>query len=388
MSFTTGRYTVVPPIPLQKEAEKPEQKGEFFKTKIYPGERNDATKAHDISIHHFSSGTTEEWIKDYTAFMRVCDWQKTENLFTLARVFLKGDALSKFNAICLQENIAFNNNDQESKANFKTVIGKLSVLLMPRDSLSTQKEYMVYYCRKPTDTKFRAYVTRLCEMNEHLTHFPPNFCDDQKFSKQQLIDIVNFGMPPKWKVKLSTDFGTISKENITLELLMDFGERQEIQESYLNSGIVNSSTISRTIPRKAGSTYKKTYTPGSLTKTGYASKPNYQKTDQKWCPYHKTNSHGINECVVVRKLAESASQSRDSKTTVSPMKFDKKNYQTFIMYTKWLENNKSNMMLMEAENEEPMIEEGQELDESNETIENNEDIDLDNLSLSDLPDEE
>jgi hypothetical protein len=70
------------------------------------------------------------------------------------------------------------------------------------------------------------------------------------------------------------------------------------------------------------------------------------------------------------------------------MKFDKKNYQTFIMYTKWLENNKSNMMLMEAENEEPMIEEGQELDESNETIENNEDIDLDNLSLSDLPDEE
>ena len=178
---------------------------------------------------------------------------------------------------------------------------------MPRDSLSTQKEYMVYYCRKPAEMKFRVYVTRLCEMNDYLTHFPPNFHESQKFSKQQLIDIVNYGMPPKWKLKLATDYGTVSKDSITLELLMDFGERQEMQESFASTN--NASLANKSIPRKVGSTFKKEYVSGTLTKTGYAQKPKYENTQKKWCPYHKTNSHGIAECTVVQKLAESAAAS-------------------------------------------------------------------------------
>lgn len=235
MSFTAGRYTVVPPIPFIKEAKKLEQSGDFFEKTIYlpVGCNNkDANKAEaTITLRHFSSGTTEEWIKDYKAFMGVCALQKTENLFTSARIFLKGYALSKFDAICNEECMMFNN---VAKENFDIAIRKLSVHLMPLDSLSTQKNYMIYYCRKPAYMKFRSYLTRLCEMNDYLTHFPPNFCEDQKFSERQIIDIVNFGMPCKWKLKFATTFGTVSKESITLELLLDFGERQEIQESFLS----------------------------------------------------------------------------------------------------------------------------------------------------------
>ena len=44
MSFVTGRYTVVPPIPLKKEAEKPETKGSFSKQKYTPAVRKTRLK--------------------------------------------------------------------------------------------------------------------------------------------------------------------------------------------------------------------------------------------------------------------------------------------------------------------------------------------------------
>lgn len=386
MSFATARYAVVPVIPLIKGIEKSEQKGDFFKTKIYPGNEHDATKAHDITIRHFSTGSAEEWIKGYIAFSDIVEWQKPGNLFTLARIWLKGDALSKFNTICQELGIPFNFVEQETKKNFYEVANKLSVLLMPRDSLSTQKEYMVYYCRKPADMKFRAYVTRLCELNDFLLHFPPNFHESQKFSKQQLIDIVNYGMPPKWKLKLATDYGTVSKDSITLELLMDFGERQEMQESFASTN--SASFASKPIPRKVGSTYKKEYVPGSLTKIGYANANKPAGAQKKWCPYHKTNSHGIAECTVVQKLAESAAASRESKPAANPGKFDKKTFQNFIMFNKWQERKQAAMMLMEAEPEEEPTEEVMDDNEAEVPVESGEEIDLDDISLSDMQDME
>ena len=204
MNLSTGRFTLVPPIALVKGPEKSEQKGDFFKTKIYPGNNHDANKAHDISIRHYSSGNSEEWITCYIAFMSVIAWTKPENLFTLARVFLKGDALSKFNSTCTKRGLVFNNIRDETKENFDLVTGELSALIMPRDCLSTQHEYMQYYCRKPFDMLMRPYVTRMCEMNDYLPHFPPDFNNDQKFTVDQLIAIIKYGMPPKWKLKLAT----------------------------------------------------------------------------------------------------------------------------------------------------------------------------------------
>ena len=391
MSFVTGRYTVVPPIPLKKEAEKPETKGSFFKTKVYPSGGNDATKAYDLSIRHFSSGTTEEWITDYISFMSACGMGPPMNLFTLARVFLKGDALSKFNAICTDSGIVTNNKTHETRENFDIVTGKLSVLLMPRDALSTQKEAMVYYMRKPTDMKIRTYVTRLNELNDYLEHFPPNFSEAQKFSKQSLVDLVVYGMPPKWKLKLSTDFGTIGKDAITMEFLVDFGERQEMLE--LASGTSTPTHIPRnphvaSIPRKAGKTYSKPYAPGTLAK--YAQKTSHET--KKWCPYHKTNSHDANECVVVKKLAAQASSARDakydSKPAASPTKFDKKQFQTFVLYTEWQKAQEADttMMCMETDDD-AIIEEVPDTNgshDSGQPDDGDDDDALDNLSLSDF----
>ena len=172
---------------------------------------------------------------------------------------------------------------------------------MPRDALSTQKEAMVYYMRKPTDMKIRTYVTRLNELNDYLEHFPPNFSEAQKFSKQSLVDLVVYGMPPKWKLKLSTDFGTIGKDAITMEFLVDFGERQEMLK--LANGM--SSTPAH-IPRNphVASFPRKT---GTLAK--YAQKTSHET--KKWCPYHKTNTHDAKECVVVKKLAAQSAGARE-----------------------------------------------------------------------------
>ena len=86
----------------------------------------------------------------------------------------------------------------------------------------------------------------------------------------------------------------------------------------------------------------------------------------------------------MQKLAESAASSRESKPAATPGKFDKKAYQNFLMYQRWQERKKASMMLMEAESEEKSTEESTEDIEDDEPVEDGEEIDLDDLSLSDM----
>jgi hypothetical protein len=95
---------------------------------------------------------------------------------------------------------------------------------------------------------------------------------------------------------------------------------------------------------------------GSPTKMSY-TKPFGTQDSKKWCPYHKTNSHGMEECVVIKKLAMSASESREKKNS-NPTKVDRNDYQNFIMFKKMMayQDKKKSMMMIE-EPEEGMIEE-------------------------------
>ena len=134
----------------------------------------------------------------------------------------------------------------------------------------------------------------------------------------RMSQMLTFGMPMKWKNELSNKFVTVDRENITLEWLITFGGQQESKEHYNRAlKVIKEGKI----PHKAESHYKKEYIWGSLTTSGHAQKFKGNEGAAKWCPYHKTSGHSMNECTVVQKLAESASQSRDTKNKSSPMKF-------------------------------------------------------------------
>ena len=51
---------------------------------------------------------------------------------------------------------------------------------------------------KPRELNTRDYVVRLCEMNELLTQFP-DAIEDSKFPDEELLDLLDFGMPSSWQ---------------------------------------------------------------------------------------------------------------------------------------------------------------------------------------------
>jgi hypothetical protein len=58
------------------------------------------------------------------------------------------------------------------------------------------------------------------------------------------------------------------------------------------------------------------------------------------------------------------------------------------MYQQWLLAQDASMMMMEPSKEEATIEEVMEENEDNENVEEGEEFDVDNLSMSDMPDDE
>ena len=368
MSATAVNFSKAP-IPLVREPFK-DDKSMVYKAKLTDPDMKNIV----CEITHFNCGTTEEWIVAYSAFAQSCVWQANKNRFTLARVFLKGDALSKFNEICTEKDFT---GEKETVENFEIVIKALTDLLMPSNAFREQRNYMLHGCRKPANMKIRDYINRLNTLNNYLASFPPDFSDKQKFDSRDICDIIHYGMPQSWKNRFITSTGF---KNLTVQSLLDFGESMESLEGQM--------TVSK-IPRKVIA-FKKPV--NSFVKYGVPTKTTYSKVTgtpgkKKWCPYHKTNSHSMEECVVCQKLATSASESRDKKNEASsPTKFDrnKLDYQSFLMYKKFmaLQGKKQTMMMIQEEPEEPHIEELS--DESAEELKDAPDNEEEDTDFNDL----
>ena len=56
------------------------------------------------------------------------------------------------------------------------------------------------YLKKPRDMKTRDYVTRVQELNSYITEFPaPANNNADSFDNDEIMDILEYGMPASWK---------------------------------------------------------------------------------------------------------------------------------------------------------------------------------------------
>lgn len=386
MTQTTPLHFVVP-ILLAKGEEKPEDKGNLITCKIKsdPNDKN-STVTHDMKIKMFKSGTTEEWLLAWQAFKLVLKGQGLDSgsaQFRFARVFLKGDALFKFNLIVKELKI---DEKSETPDKLEECFKKLTEKILPHKAIRNQKCYLSRIAKKPADMKFRDYVTRMIEINDHLSSFPPDFHEDQKYSKFQLMEFIEFGMPKGWQIKMMENNIDLGKDETSFDKLVDFGERMELLEA--QSRTQKMGTMSDMIPKKFKTAHKAHGS--SLIKQSY--KTHFQK---KWCPYHKTDSHDANTCVVISKVAADLAQKKAEKDKKFPAagngKFDKKKFEQFQAFVHF-----QKMQEEQAKNEEAegsamyfdLVEEGEVKEtemESQEISEDGyEDLDMADMALLDL----
>ena len=143
-----------------------------------------------LSIPYFGKGTPEELL----IFLDLVDKAivgtnitDAPDKYALLRRLLKGEALSAFN----------NTTDKygtKTEDNFVNVQHDLIKHIFPRQALSKQKCWMRRFLRKPATMSTREFMSRMTEINHFLDSFP-DFQDNQKLPKDEIMDIVEFGVP-------------------------------------------------------------------------------------------------------------------------------------------------------------------------------------------------
>jgi len=164
----------------------------------------------------------------------------------------------------------------ETVANYKTVTDVVTAHIFPIKTLQTQKRYMKRFLRKPRDMKAREFVSRVRKINELLTE-SPQATDESKLLRDELLDLMEFGMPASWqKAMILQDFDPVSHSSIAE--FVGFCERLEPTEPETNR-----------IEKKDSFNH---------------DKPISKKAKRKYCMLHGECGHSTEECRIMKSYAE------------------------------------------------------------------------------------
>jgi hypothetical protein len=150
----------------------------------------------------------------------------------MAKRLLYGDALAIFETVASAMDLV---EDEE----FELVIMELTTHVFPKNALMNQKSWLrrSSSARKASGMLTRQWVARIWEINLMLPDFPPDFDKSQKLRSEDLIDILEFGIPNKWKAKM-VEAGFVPADHSPTEFV-EFCERLESAEQMLRLTSVN-----------------------------------------------------------------------------------------------------------------------------------------------------
>jgi hypothetical protein len=302
-SYNSKRF-IAAPIPFERPEVKDIHKEDVMVFKIWYYPSNPKSSTYDFNLGVFRSGTPEEWLKHKSAINKILVGQNIQDpsdKFCMVRRVLEGDALAVFNNA---------GKGQMTNELFKDCIDAVTAHVFPSRALSTQKRYMHRYMRKPNDCKIREYVARVNEINSYLKEFPP-FKQDQMLEEDEILDILEFGVPASWQ-KLMIQHG-FNPTDHSIQEFVEMCERMEWTEVQESNHKGTKSTTNQN-DGKGGKSQ-----PKASQEANYEEKYNKKKKTREgtsYCIYHSVHGHDTGECKVV--LAQ-------AKKCELPMKLTRKN---------------------------------------------------------------
>lgn len=279
-----GKRFVPPIIPLERPEEKQLRKDQYLTFKLRSVPTDEASTTYDLSVPFFSNGSPEELLIFLNLLNRVFVGQNVTTgpqKYALIRRLLIGDALTAFNSKAMAAGT-------ETIDHFKIAIQGLISHVFPNRALLLQKQYMRRYLRKPLGMKIRNFMSRLVEINEYLTLFPP-FGDNQKLPMDEVLEIAEFASPSKWQ-KVMHMHGFDATMHSPSEFV-EFCERLEFAES--------GETQNHPKGQRNSGTDQKGRNKDGISRAKSSERGIKRKKDDKFCILHNTYGHTLDECKVM-----------------------------------------------------------------------------------------
>jgi hypothetical protein len=283
-----------------------------FKLRSNPSDRH--SPQYELQAKIFATGSTEQfilWKRDVYKIIKGQNITQPQDKFTMVRRLLSGDALSVFDTFAETRNEAL-------ETDFTATMHALAMHIFPRNALANQKSWLrrSRQARKTNELKTRRWVARIQEINMMLPEFPPEYSEEQKLRSEDLIEILEYGIPNTWKAKM-VELGFIPADHTPIEFI-ECCEKFESAEQMLG---LTHNPKSEKAQEKQGSKpnvgQNGTETNSDSSKTsakaskgrGNALKrcKSYAESEGKdGCAYHvNTTTHRSNECKVLMAQAKS-----------------------------------------------------------------------------------
>ena len=193
---------IKPSIPLEDQEPIDVDKTQLitYTLKIRPGGSNDHTYKKALKI--FSDGSATEWIdamKDIEIMWTQNSVNGPQDRAAIIKTVLADEPLAHFENALEElrvgpdgERLAFDNNL------VKKALDEAAKLVFPHRALEHQKSWMSRIMQKPYNMPYRIFQNRVIKMNKYLPMFPGGD-ESSSFTEKQLVEILEFGLPKKWK---------------------------------------------------------------------------------------------------------------------------------------------------------------------------------------------
>jgi hypothetical protein len=193
---------VRPIIPLQRpEATEKIPPSEYIEHKCHNDPGDAKSGQYVVKIPRYGSGTPEDWLMFIDLCKKAIIGQNVTTgppMYAFMDRVLKGDAKAEFT-------VKANAEGTKTVEHFEIVMNKMTAHVFPTYAYRDQKRYLTRYLRKPPGMTVKAFTTRLVQLNEYLTYFPPDTAHQAvaKLPLDDVKEILYHAMPNSWKKEMT-----------------------------------------------------------------------------------------------------------------------------------------------------------------------------------------
>ena len=310
--------TLQPVLPLvpEKLPTVEEDKSKFltFELKMQFDQPDNATK-YKKAVRKFEEGTAQQWIdlvKDMCEIWKQNTITAGTDKAATVRSLVKGESATAFETALQDIRIGENGEEQPiTEIHVEKALEAVAATVFPHRALEIQKLWMNRRMYKPAELTTRQTAAAINRLNNALPLFPGG-TDDSKFTEVQVVELLEWSLPPTWRAKFDLD-----------GYIPTLGSKSRLIEAC--EAIERNETIAENDGNKKGKKGKGEK--AKIENSGPSQRKDEGKKKKFFCTEHGYNpTHSTSDCWTIKNRAFKNDGSGGSKTTQPARSFTNKGF--------------------------------------------------------------